>query len=448
VIPVLGTPSSGVLIGVDGIGMANAAFDQAASLMSEDDILKLEKELEGKIGISTAKGEYDIIDLVDGDDNAKEELLNDRFDITDIGDLGDLEELIGRDFNVTFGQDYSIHKIVDATTYDQVNATVNGALLVTANPVTMPTVPLVPLTPRDVGILLEEGVTGLNGHIDPRPPTLVPTLGPTDTPSVAPSVVPTVVPTGMPSFEPTLVPTAAPTSPPTCGQYCCTGQLVVAHVPGSEFRSCPDFAERVVIEDSEIEDCHKSCIEDMTCRFFGVDDKSRCLHATSCGGSAVMHYGDLPQNADNPGGIFQLFCAVKTSTMFERGGSVYDLTHAEYTKEKPVIPEEKMKHVKDVDYYGDYSGYYTCAGTAIYDEVVEFLTACYAKCEENYLMCNYFVFHESNYRCQLFPQCSKLVFAGGKETLIYMTQDEAWSKPEGTTKSLFERLPPVQIEGI
>jgi hypothetical protein len=78
--------------------------------------------------------------------------------------------------------------------------------------------------------------------------------------------------------------------------------------------------------------------------------------------------------------------------------------------------------------------------------VVQFLTACYHKCEEYYLMCNYFVFHESNYRCQIYPQCAKLVFAGGKETLIYMTQDEAWNAPEGKTKALFERLPAVPIE--
>jgi hypothetical protein len=36
------------------------------------------------------------MDLVDGDANARQELLDDKFDVTDVGDLTDLEEIAGR----------------------------------------------------------------------------------------------------------------------------------------------------------------------------------------------------------------------------------------------------------------------------------------------------------------------------------------------------------------
>jgi hypothetical protein len=97
-----------------------------------------------------------------------------------------------------------------------------------------------------------------------------------------------------------------------------------------------------------------------------------------------------------------------------------------------------------VNYFGDYTGYYTCAGIPVFDGPTPFVTNCYAKCLEYSLSCQYYVYEEAQSRCQIFTACSKLVFGGTKETLIYMTIDEAWGVPAGSTAGWIAMHPPSE----
>jgi hypothetical protein len=103
------------------------------------------------------------------------------------------------------------------------------------------------------------------------------------------------------------------------------------------------------------------------------------------------HAEDLPEDASNPGGIYQLYCAME--------GSI-----------------EK-----------------TCTGTSTFDKEVGFLTYCFDKCEESEA-CSYFVYHEHTSQCQLFETCTEFANAGDNQALIYMMHEEAFGKASGAIK--------------
>jgi hypothetical protein len=151
-----------------------------------------------------------------------------------------------------------------------------------------------------------------------------------------PAAKPTAKPTAEPTDAP--LPTLAPTVEPTvCEMYCCENQLVMWHIPGSEGHACDDFGEPVAI-DTDLENCNKLCVLDPTCLYFSVDDDGSCFNGEFCGNEMKEHAELLPIEENNPGGIYQLYCAMEGS---------YDKT---------------------------------CSGTPSTNEEVGFLTVCFDKC--------------------------------------------------------------------
>jgi len=168
-----------------------------------------------------------------------------------------------------------------------------------------------------------------------------------------------------------------------CEEYCCQDQLVLWHIPGSELHKCDDYGEAVA-SDSDIEGCHKLCVQDVTCLYFSVDEDGTCFHGEFCGGEMKEHAEKLPDNEKNPGGIYQLYCAMS--------GSV-----------------EK-----------------TCTGKTSFDQEVGFLTYCFDKCEGSD-ECRYFTYREHTSRCELFETCAEFE-EGSDQSLVYMMHEEAFGK--------------------
>ena len=92
-----------------------------------------------------------------------------------------------------------------------------------------------------------------------------------------------------------------------CQEYCCQDQLVLWHIPGSESHVCDDYGEAVE-SDSDIESCHKLCVQDQKCLYFSVTEDGTCYHGEFCGGTMKEHAEKLPKDATNPGGIYQCKC--------------------------------------------------------------------------------------------------------------------------------------------
>jgi len=220
------------------------------------------------------------------------------------------------------------------------------------------------------------------------PPEGCETPAPTKEPSVSPTPEPSVEPTEQPTEEPSVAPTAAPT---LCKEYCCQDQLVLWHIPGSESHACDDYGE-VVQKESDIESCHKLCVQDTHCLYFSVSETGDCYHGEFCGGEMKEHAEQLPKDATNPGGIYQLYCAME--------GSIEQ----------------------------------TCTGKPTYDKEVGFLTYCFDKCEDA-TECSYFVYHEHTSQCQLFDECAGFEAAGDDQALIYMMHEEAFGKDSGAMKA-------------
>jgi hypothetical protein len=336
------------------------------------------------------------------------------------------------------GDEKMLEKAVEPGTYGTDDAQIADALLVTAMPVPAPV----------------------------HKPTKAPA---TLAPSKEPTEAPTLIPTNSPTVKLTYSPTAAPTDPPTCTDYCCTGQLVISHIPASEGKACADFHE-VDFDDMYLKGyyyddvmtmktCNELCLASRRCKFFAVTNQQQCLHATTCGGFDILDYmSKLANIDDNPGGIYQMYCTVKVRVSTSVG-AVYDEIIEDAHKsaigadddcpthdcEEELIPNFGAVEEAEVNYFGDYSGYYTCAGLPVFDGPTTFLTNCYAKCLEYSLSCLYYVYEERQQRCQVFPSCSKLVFGGTKETLIYMTIDEAWGVTPGSTAAWISMHPPSEV---